>query len=251
MKNATQCFNRFLLLTLLTFTQSTYAVDIASILNKVDQLYRAQTSISNISMKIETPNWQRTLNMTIWTKGLELTFVTIHSPKKDQGISTLKRDNEMWNYFPKINKVMKVPPSMMMGSWMGSDLTNDDLVKENTYLDDYNAKLKIENDEEYLIELTPKEQTISIWGKIEIVIDKKRLIPRKQFFYDEKNTIIRTMSFLDVKNVDGREIPVRLEIVPHTEQKTGHKTTITYENISFNPPIPPETFTRSNLQKRR
>ena len=104
--------------------------DAITLLKKIDELYRSDNSISTMKMSIVTPNWQRTLEMQSWTVGMDDTFIRILSPKKDRGVATLKKGREMWNYFPKINKVIKVPPSMMMGSWMGSDFTNDDLVRE-------------------------------------------------------------------------------------------------------------------------
>ena len=104
--------------------------DVMTIIKKVDELYRADSSYAEMEMTIVTPNWERTLKLEAWSEGMDKTFITILEPKKDKGITTLRVDNEMWNFFPKINKVMKVPPSMMMGSWMGSDFTNDDLVKD-------------------------------------------------------------------------------------------------------------------------
>ena len=101
------------------------------ILDRMDKLYRSSQSSASMTMKIKTPHWEREMKLKSWTKGLEKTFIVIDYPRKDKGVATLKKGNEMWNYFPKINKVIKVPPSMMMGSWMGSDFTNDDLVNEN------------------------------------------------------------------------------------------------------------------------
>src|SRR6056300_1016740 len=126
---------RHLMFILFFISTYAFAADVEGILDRVDRLYRSDTTFSSIEMNIKTPNWERTLKMDVWTRGLEYTFVVIESPPKDKGIATLKRKNSMWNYFPKINKVIKIPPSMMMSSWMGSDFTNDDLVKENTLRD--------------------------------------------------------------------------------------------------------------------
>lgn len=115
--------------------------EVQEIIDRVDRLYRSDTSYGEIEMTIITPDWRRRLRMKIWTEGMDKTFLYITSPQKDAGIATLRIGSEMWNYFPKINKVMKVPPSMMMGSWMGSDFTNDDLVKESSLLRDYSARL--------------------------------------------------------------------------------------------------------------
>ncbi|MDA0761433.1 MAG: outer membrane lipoprotein-sorting protein, partial [Proteobacteria bacterium] len=111
------------------------------IIDEMEQLYRGDSSNSRITMVVETPRYKRTMQMAGQSMGKEFGFFRILSPKKDRGIATLKRDEEMWNYFPKINKVIKVPPSMMMGSWMGSDLTNDDLVKETQLIDAYDIEM--------------------------------------------------------------------------------------------------------------
>ncbi len=225
------------------------AQDIDALLKKVDELYRADTSQTIVEMQIKTPNWDRSLKMEIWTKGMDYTFITILEPKKDQGISTLKRDAEMWNYFPKINKVIKIPPSMMMGSWMGSDFTNDDLVKENTMKDDFHAKLGAGNDTEYQIILTPKKETVTVWGKVELWIDKKSSLPIRQDYFDEKGEKIRELVFSEVKELGGKSIPATLTLLPL--KKKGNKTVIRYLSASFNKPLHERIFTRKNLQKRR
>ena len=113
---------------------------VREVLRKVDDLYRGTTSRGKVEMTVETPDWKRSMNMKIWSEGMNKTFVVILSPAKDAGVATLRVNRDMWNFFPGINKTLKVPPSMMMGSWMGSDFTNDDLVKESTFLDDYDAR---------------------------------------------------------------------------------------------------------------
>ena len=143
--------------------------DVESIVKKMDQLYRSETSHAEIEMQITTPHWERTLAMTVWTMGMDKTFIRITEPKKEQGVATLRIGNEMWNYLPKTNKVMKIPPSMMMGSWMGSDFTNDDLVKESSMLNDYTYQLiKPANavPDYVYIQLTPKEDSPIVWGRL-------------------------------------------------------------------------------------
>ena len=145
------------------------------LLRQVDALYRASTSEARIRMQIVTPNWERTLEMQVWSQGMENTFIRILAPKKDRGVATLKLEAEMWNYFPKIDKVIKVPPSMMMSSWMGSDCTNDDLVKEASLADDY-VVTREDADGTIALTLTPREQTVTVWAKIEVVVGAETLL---------------------------------------------------------------------------
>ena len=227
-------------------------VDVDTIIKKVDELYRANTSQGEMEMTITTPNWERTMRMKMWTEGMKKTFITILSPKKDMGISTLRMDQEMWNFFPKINKVMKIPPSMMMGSWMGSDFTNDDLVKESTMIDDYTSTLITPANAEadkYYIQLVPKTNTASVWGKIIVTVLRDTYMPVTQEYYDEKGTKMRIMYFKEVKEMGGRTIPTVMELVPLN--KENHKTLIKYISAEFDKPLGNDIFTLQNLQQTR
>lgn len=228
------------------------AVDVQTIVDELDKIYRSDTSAGEMEMKIQTPNWSRTLKMKIWTEGIDKTFVHITYPKKDAGIATLRNKTEMWNFFPKISKVMKVPPSMMMSSWMGSDFTNDDLVKESSYKNDYSSKLITPEGASpnfYYIELLPKKDSPVVWGKIIFTVRKDDYIPVSQEYYDEKGKKMRVMEFKDIKDIGGRMIPSVLELVPLN--KEGHKTIVIYKDIKFDIKLPNDTFTLRNLQKRR
>ncbi len=246
---------RYLIIALLALSPFVYANDTAEsgqsardIIDEMEQLYRGDSSDSKITMVVETPQYKRTMQMTGQSMGKEFGFFRILSPKKDRGIATLKREQEMWNYFPKINKVIKVPPSMMMGSWMGSDFTNDDLVKETQLIDAYNLSMT-ETDTEYAVTLTPLEQTVTVWGKIEYVISKEPLLPVSQTFFDEDGEKIRVMTFSDPKEIGGRLMPSMLEMKPLN--KDGHRTLVIYEDITFNPPgISEQTFSMRNLKAR-
>jgi hypothetical protein len=222
----------------------------SELLDKVDKQFRSSTSTSELEMQIKTKNWERTLKMHMWTKGLEKTLIRIDSPKKDRGISTLKRDKSMWNYFPKIDKVIKIPASMMMGSWMGSDFTNDDLVKENTFVDDYTHKFINKEDEEYHhIEIFPKQETVTVWGKIILKIWKSDNIIAQEIFYDEKGGKIKIMEFTDIKIMGGKKIPATMTLIPL--KKKNQRTVIKYVKATFDGPVNDSIFTRKNLQKRR
>jgi outer membrane lipoprotein-sorting protein len=198
-------------------------------------------------MRIETPEWKRTLEINVWAQGLEKTFIRILSPQKDKGVATLRIQNEMWNFFPKIDKTMKVPPSMMMGSWMGSDFTNDDLVKESTLLKDYDSKLLSSTDNNYYIELKPKENTATVWGKIVVVVKKENTQPVRQEYYDDKGIKMREIVFKEMRTFGSKTIPAIMELTPFN--KPGHKTTIEYKQLDFEH-VDNNIFTQMNLQKR-
>jgi outer membrane lipoprotein-sorting protein len=232
----------------ISFANIAYAdEDALTLLNKMDELYRADSSTSTMKMEIITPNWQRTLEMKSWTIGMDDTFIRVLSPRKDRGVATLKKGREMWNFFPKINKTIKVPPSMMMGSWMGSDFTNDDLVREVSLVNEYEVTKSTEGDTYRLI-LTPKRQTVTVWGRIEIVVDKTTLLPIEQLFYNEKGEEVRQMTFSETRQFGDRKMPAIMTMVPLN--KTGHKTVIEYVEAQFNNEIDSKVFTLRNLQTR-
>jgi outer membrane lipoprotein-sorting protein len=243
----------FVMVMLLTFcimAQDKTVTDVKEILDKMDKVYRADSSEFEMEMEIVTPDWKRTMKMKAWSEGMKKTFITILSPSKDKGIGTLKVDSDMWNYFPKVNKVMKVPPSMMMGSWMGSDFTNDDLVKETTFRDDHTAKLLESTEKDIIvIELKPKESAASVWGKIIAKVRKSDYLPVSEDYYDEKGMKVRTMTFSGIKEMGGKIIPSVMEIIPLN--KKGNSTKITYLNGKFDIKLDPETFSLRNLQKMR
>jgi outer membrane lipoprotein-sorting protein len=218
------------------------------LIQDIEDMYRADSSIAELSMRIETPHYQRTMSMYSESLGTEKMFIRLLSPKKDRGISTLKVGKEMWNYFPKINKVIKVPPSMMMGSWMGSDFTNDDLVKETTLIEEYALSLD-ETDELYKITLLPREKTVTVWGKMEISVRKDNLHPVERVFYDDDGTKVRIMTYREPKQFGNQILPSVMEMVPLN--KEGHKTLVIYETLELNvADVQEETFTLRHLKKR-
>jgi len=203
-------------------------------------------SQATMVMSIETPNWQRTLTMESWSLGMDYTLVRIQSPKKDAGIATLKRDSQMWNYFPKVRRVIKVPPSMMMGSWMGSDFTNDDLVRESSLAKDYEVSLS-EETKEYVLTLIPNANTITVWDKIKIWIDKSQLLPTKEVFYDDKGTAMREMQFSNIRDFGGRKLPAKMSLIPLN--KEGHKTEVEYKKLCFDVNIDESFFSLRELKR--
>lgn len=221
------------------------------ILRHLDELYRSNSSYSTVEMKIVTPHWERTLDMNIWTREMDHTFIRITSPEKERGVATLRVGNEMWNYLPKVNKVMKIPPSMMMSSWMGSDFTNDDLVDEFTYEEDYHSRL-IQPEEAVdslvYVECIPREDLPVVWGKIVIALRSSDWLPVWERYYDEKDELMRIFTFSEIRRFGNRTLPAVMEVIP--QNKEGHKTTIRYEQLEFDTGVDDDIFTLRNLRSR-
>lgn len=216
------------------------------LLNHVDQIHRAEASFAEVVMEIETPDWQRELKLKAWSLGTDFTLIRILAPRKDKGVATLRRDREMWNFFPKINKVIKVPPSMMGGSWMGSDFSNDDLVKQTDLAKDYKISQDT-TDKKYILTLIPQPETVTVWGKIVMHIDRGKLLPLEQAFYDEKGVKIRQLLFKEIKEFNGRLIPSVMEMIPLN--KKNHKTTVRYLKLDLSLKLDKEFFSLRTLKR--
>ena len=223
--------------------------DARNIVKAIDELYRTESSRATMEMEIVTPHWQRTLKMNIWTKGTDKTFIRITKPNKEAGTATLRIGDEMWNYLPRTNKVIKIPPSMMMGSWMGSDFNNNDLVNEFSLLDDYTYEL-IEPDTakpDYLyIKAEPKPDLPIVWGKQIVTVRESDYIPVREEYYDESGKLMRVLKFWDIQQFDDRQIPAIMEMNPKTEE--GNRTIIRYLDAEFNTNVPDDVFSLRNLR---
>lgn len=239
----------FLYFTAIEWTPTASAQNVEEVVRKIDELYRADSSYTEVDMEIATPHWKRTLRMKVWTEGKRKTFIRILAPPKEEGVATLRLGSEMWNFLPRANKVIKIPPSMMMGSWMGSDFTNDDLVKEFTLLDDYTYEFVRPQDAQpqlLYIALTPKEGIPVVWGKIVAAVQKENYLPVWDRYYDEKGKLMRIIDFKDNKRLGGRLIPSVMEVIP--QNKEGQKTMMRYLQAEFDIKLPDEIFSLRNLQ---
>jgi outer membrane lipoprotein-sorting protein len=208
------------------------------------------SGFSAMNMEIIRPSWSRKISFKSWSKTTELSLSLVTAPKKEEGQSFLKRGKEMWNWNPTINRMIKLPPSMMSQGWLGSDFTNDDLLNEASIVTDYKHKLtgqeKIAEKECYILELSPEENAAVVWGKIIMWISKGDYLQMKTEFYDEENKLIKTQFAYDIKKMGGRVIPSRYELIP--ADKPGNKTVVTLESIEFNRPIADQFFSQQNMK---
>lgn len=221
------------------------------IVMKTDGILRGKQSKTLVEMKIFTPGWQRTLKIRSWHKGLEKAFVRIISPPKEAGITSLKIEDKIWNYLPNVEMVMRISPSMLMQSWMGSDFTYDDIVKDSSLVEDYtHTLLGIEyhnNIEVYKIEFKPKPNAPVVWGKIIALIRKDNFLPIQQSYFDERGELIRILKYSEFKWMDDRLYPTFLEMLPMT--KEGHKTTVKYLEVLFTKDVDEGIFSLQTLKR--
>ncbi len=233
------------------FTQTSFSQDAKEIVRKSNEATRGKSSEAAITMMIVRPKWTRKVSMKSWSKGDDYSLILIQAPVRDKGSSFLKRKREMWNWQPSINRTIKLPPSMMSQSWMGSDFTNDDLIKQASIVEDYEHKIlgnaTIDGTACYKIELIPKPNAPVVWGKILLWVSKDKYLQLKTEMYDEDGYLVNTLNSSEVKSMGGREIPSRLEMIP--ADKKNQKTVLIYESLKFNQTIDDDFFSLQNMKR--
>jgi outer membrane lipoprotein-sorting protein len=239
---------------LMVIVSLTKGQNATEIIKKADDKWNGEkSSESQMTMTIVRPTWERTIEFKSWTKGQDNALTLITAPAKEKGQAFLKRGTEMWNWMPSISRMIKLPPSMMADGWMGSDYTNDDILKESSIVVDFSHKIigeeKIEGWNCWKIELIPHEEAAVVWGKIVKWISKEEFIQMKSEYFDEDGYLVKTELSHDVKVMDGRRIPTRIEIIP--EDKKSQKTIVVVNSIKFNTPIEESFFSQQNMKRVR
>ena len=247
-------FPAFILLSVLSCSMTGQDLSPKEIIRKADEKFNGEkTSTSIMAMTIVRPTWERTIEFKNWTSGKEYALTLITAPARDKGQTFLKRQNEMWNWNPTISRLIKLPPSMMSQGWMGSDYTNDDILKESSVLNDYTHELVGEEEMAgrlcYKIKLVAREDAAVIWGHQIRWIDKKDFLFLKSELYDEDGYLVRTETGSEIKRMDDRLIPTRIELVPAEEE--GQMTIIEMKEMKFNEAIQESFFSQQNMKRVR
>lgn len=232
---------------------TTAQTDATDIVRKADEHARGTTSQAEMTMTVVRPTWQREMSMKTWSEGNDNALVLITAPAKEKGIVYLKRGKEVWNWIPSVERTIKMPPSMMSQSWMGTDFTNDDLVKESSIVEDYTHTLAgdgtIEGRACHKVIMKPKPEAAVVWGEVRLWIDKKDHLMLRAEYVDEYGELVNTMVAGEVQLLGGRLLPTRMEMIP--ADKPGQRTVIRYRTITFDQPIPPGFFTTQNITRVR
>lgn len=244
-----------LLCTMFLISNTSFAQDLTAreIIDKANQQQQGDYHQGEIKMSIIRPDWSREMKMKSWASGDEFSLILVTAPARDKGAAFLKRDKELWNWQPTIDRVIKMPPSMMSQSWMGSDFTNDDLVKQSSIVDDYEQAITGETEIEgricWEITLMPKEDAAVVWGKVKIWVDQTDFLQLQSEFYDEDDYLVQTIFGKDIGELGGRLLPKTLEVVPADEE--GHSTKIEYLSMTFDKNIKSSFFSIQNMKRVR
>ncbi|MNK12584.1 hypothetical protein D3C87_306520 [compost metagenome] len=234
---------------ILSFLRS-FSQDAKEIVRKADEKMRGTTMQAEMVIRTIRPTWSREMQCKTWSKGIDLAMILITSPARDKGIVFLKRKKEVWNWMPALERNIKLPPSMMTQSWMGTDFTNDDLVKESSVVEDYDHTIigdtVIRNRSCYTIRMIPKPTAAVVWSKVIIYIAKQDFLELQSLFFDEDGKLVNTMNSYDIKLMHDRIIPTRFEMIP--ADKKGQKTEMIYKNILYSRPIEDGFFSAERMK---
>ncbi|MFO7864535.1 MAG: outer membrane lipoprotein-sorting protein [Salinivirgaceae bacterium] len=246
--------SRIVMLLVLPLSQLVAQEDHATeIVRKSDELMQGDSYVSKMTMTIVRPTWERSITFKSWGKGRDLALTYIQSPASDKGQTFLKRKNEMWTWNPKISRLIKLPPSMLAQGWMGSDYSNDDILKESSIVVDYHHSVKNVVDYEgytcWVVEMKPKEDAAVVWSKIVSYIAKEKYFPLKVEYYNEDNELVKSHLNSDVQMVDGREIPTKTVVQPADEP--NKKTVVVIDQMEFDVPIKDQFFSQQNMKRVR
>jgi outer membrane lipoprotein-sorting protein len=233
---------------------SVFAQDASEIIRSMEEKARGIKSMqAEMVMTIERPKWTREVSMKMWSKGDDFALIYITGPERDKGTANLKREKEVWTWMPRVERTIKLPPSMMGQSWMGSDFTNDDLVREFSLSEDYTHEIVGDSTLEdrlcWKIALTPKEDAAVVWGKVVIFVAQEGYLQLRSEYYDEDGYMINIMAGMDIEEMGGRILPTKMEMIPVEEP--GNRTILTYKSIVFDKDINESFFTIQNMKRVR
>ena len=231
-------------------------LDVRELVRRTEDALRGKTSMMLMRMTITTPRWTRELVVRSWAdQPGERSFSRVLEPTKDKGTGFLRDRDAFWTWLPKVERAMRIPPSMMLQPWMGSDFTNDDLARESSLAEDYAPRAlgerEIDGVKALGIELVPKPEAPVVWSRMELWIEKDRLAPLRFIYFDEPEPgrfeTLRELRFSDIRLVAGRTLPHTWLMLP--SDKPGHSTKVVLEEAQFDVPIDPEIFTQQNLRR--
>ena len=227
--------------------------DPIEIIDRVDRMLRGDSSHGTMTMEVVTENWDRSMTMEVWSLGTDYSLVRVQAPRREAGTATLKAEDDIWNYLPKVDRSIKIPASMMGGSWMGSHFTNDDLVQEGRLVDDYDIEITFDGERDGMrvweITLTPKPEAAVVWGRVEYTVRQADVLPVSVLYYDEDGEVARSMEFQEFERIGGRTMPRLMDMRP--ADKPEERTTMRYDAIEYDVGIDESFFSLRTLQSRR
>ena len=226
-------------------------LDLDGAVKYFEDLYRSTSSIAQVVMTVTKPRSQRTMGMKVWTQGQDKSLILIQSPQREQGTATLKVDRNLWNFLPKIKRTIRIPPSMMLSSWMGSDFTNDDLVRESSFSEDYFYKFlgPSQDPKGWRVRFDARPDMVGLWKRIDLILSEDGTLPLEADYYNRKDQLARTIVWSDVRLFGDKRVPATMTLTP--KDKKGYRTEMIYTTLEFDVDVPDNMFSLSQLERLR
>jgi outer membrane lipoprotein-sorting protein len=222
----------------------------SELIDRLDDLYRSESSHAVMEMQVKKPRNSRKLTMESWSKGDEHMLVVIQKPAREAGTATLRTPDGLWNYLPRADRLMRIPSGLLSDSWMGSHFSNDDLMRETSYEEDYEGSVEVgERDGEkvYELTLTPEEDAPVVYSKLVFYVTPEDQIPLETEYYDD-GEVVRTMTYSDVEKVDGKKLPMTMRLTP--ADADDESTRVSYRELEFGVDIDDSLFSKRGLRRR-
>ncbi len=243
----------FLFLNINARLLSSQSLSALEIVQKSESIHEIGDVIAELSVDIIRPSWNKKIELKTWAKGTDYAMAYIIAPERDKGTVFLKTKDDVYNYLPKVKKVIKMPMNLLSQNWMGTDMTTDDLIKGSQFSADYIPKLvseeSISGRSSYKIELLPKPDADVLWGKVLLWVDKTSYNQMQMKFYDEDLDLVHTIVGSNLKVLGGKLVVSKYVMTP--ADKKGYKTTLTYESLDFKQKLSVNFFTKENMKNVR
>jgi len=214
----------------------------------IDQT-RGLSSYVELKMVIHRPEWERSSQLKSWTEGRGNALVRFTAPAKDAGNATLKLAEKVWTYTPKLNRVIRLPFSLMSQSWAGSDFSYNDLSRTDNLLHQYDLSIINTVSEGghtiYTVQAVPKENAPVVWGKEELVI-RDDYVLLLQTFFDQDMQPYKRMEILEVGELGGRTFGTRMRMYKLEEPERF--TELEYLSAEFDIDLRDNMFTLFSLK---
>lgn len=221
-----------------------------SVLDKLDDLYKSKSAVGTMVMEVKTKHYDRALTLESWSKGDDLGLVVIRKPAREAGTATLRTVEGLWTYAPRADRLIRVPSGLLSESWAGSHFSNDDVMRDSKYADDFDSKHRWAAGQEGTvieIEMTPKDDAAVVWTRLVFHVDATSWLPLKTDYYDG-DQVVRRMTFSKVEDMGGRKIPTMMELIPLT--RPGEFTRVRYKDMKFDADVDDSMFTARGVKRQ-
>ncbi len=223
---------------------------VEEILDRMDAQMTFDSRSSVSRMLIITPEETREKQFRSFARGQEDALLVFDKPRRDAGTKFLKLEGQMWIYFPRTEKTVKLSGHLLRQSMLGSDFSYEDMTENRKMLDDYDGELLDDEDLGgepcYVIHLKEKERGMS-YPERRYWVAKSTFLPVREERYAKSGRLLKVARFEDVRQFEDRAYPAR--IIMEDKLKEGSRTEVVLDEIRFKIPEPEGVFDRRNLRR--